>query len=108
MALTDVFRSLATAIEDAAVGDPASRFQALVRWAKSSQASVEQDDRGIIIRFRDEGARFTVIVAPATETAARGAEREPSPASALATAINSGALKREIDAAVAWDPELAV
>ncbi len=93
-------------------GDRGSLLRIVLSWAHATGALVEEREQSIVVRLMGEDMAFTVSFASddhqAKGASAESANAAKAAAADLAAAINSGRLTREIDAAVGWDPELAV
>ncbi len=124
--LTDALHGLADALRGRR--DLASLRATVLSWADTSGGRVEEEADAVVIHFLQEGVVFTVSLSAAgdqltpavsspigstpdqSRPGARVLERTSvrSSASDVAAAVNGGLLTKEIDAAVGWDPELAV
>lgn len=80
-------------------------LRTVVKWAETIGALVEESERSIVIRLPQDDREFALSLNIASVL-----DGEPASdfATEFAAAVNTGALTREIDAAVGWDPELAV
>jgi hypothetical protein len=106
-------------------GDRKSALHGVLTWAEANGAQVEETETTVVVHLEDMIFTFSVVTSsgapelvgavrlpsgvPESRTPDRIEQTSGEPSTLeLVAAINAGVLTREIDAAVAWDPELAV